>query len=292
MSKTVSVALKAHYALETTTLCRLWQVVRADGTVMGFTDASHDVPYTDAVAGFSNAVTYKANTSMVPSAVRTGSDLAVDNLDAVGMLDSAGITDADLEAGKYDYAAVLELEMNYANASQGSMILRAGRMGEVTRHRDSFVTEVRGKMQFLQQIIGHVYSPSCDADLYDSRCKLVAATYVVANQSVTGVTSARVFAAAGCGSADHLFRYGKITWLTGDNAGLSMEVYDWLTFTMTLKLSMPYAIQVGDTFDAYRGCDKQLASAGGCSGFANVVNFRGFPYLPGTDRLLRYPDAH
>ena len=37
------------------------------------------------------------------------------------------------------------------------------------------------------------------------------------------------------------------------------------------------------------GCDKRLDT---CSDrFANVLNFRGEPYVPGADLLLSYPDA-
>ena len=35
------------------------------------------------------------------------------------------------------------------------------------------------------------------------------------------------------------------------------------------------------------GCDRQHATC--CDRFANVANFRGFPHIPGSDFLLRYP---
>lgn len=37
------------------------------------------------------------------------------------------------------------------------------------------------------------------------------------------------------------------------------------------------------------GCDRQLATCR--DRFANVVNFRGFPHIPGNDFVLRYPKA-
>jgi hypothetical protein len=37
------------------------------------------------------------------------------------------------------------------------------------------------------------------------------------------------------------------------------------------------------------GCDKSLATC--ATRFANMVNFRGEPYLPGIDLLTRYPGA-
>ena len=37
------------------------------------------------------------------------------------------------------------------------------------------------------------------------------------------------------------------------------------------------------------GCDKRLATC--IDRFANVLNFRGEPYVPGQDALTHYPDA-
>ena len=38
-----------------------------------------------------------------------------------------------------------------------------------------------------------------------------------------------------------------------------------------------------------QGCDRQLATCR--DRFANMINFRGFPHVPGADFLLRYPKA-
>jgi hypothetical protein len=37
------------------------------------------------------------------------------------------------------------------------------------------------------------------------------------------------------------------------------------------------------------GCDKRLATC--IERLANVLNFRGEPYVPGSDALMSYPDA-
>jgi uncharacterized protein (TIGR02217 family) len=57
----------------------------------------------------------------------------------------------------------------------------------------------------------------------------------------------------------------------------------------TVKVSMPYAIAPGDAFTVHPGCDKRLATCRDI--FANVLNFRGEPFVPGLDALGRYPDA-
>jgi uncharacterized phage protein (TIGR02218 family) len=50
-----------------------------------------------------------------------------------------------------------------------------------------------------------------------------------------------------------------------------------------LQLEMPYPVAFGDTFEITEGCDKRIET---CASFNNVVNFRGFPHLPGRDRLI------
>jgi uncharacterized phage protein (TIGR02218 family) len=52
---------------------------------------------------------------------------------------------------------------------------------------------------------------------------------------------------------------------------------------------MPFAIQVGDTFTYAPGCDKTRETC--CNKFNNILNFRGFPDIPGMDQYLYYPDA-
>ena len=47
-------------------------------------------------------------------------------------------------------------------------------------------------------------------------------------------------------------------------------------------------IAVGDDFVVRAGCDKRLETCR--DRFANVVNFRGFPHIPGQDTVIRYPN--
>lgn len=90
---------------------------------------------------------------------------------------------------------------------------------------------------------------------------------------------------------------GAITWVTGNNAGRSMEVRDFIADdavtieqTIELFLDMPRDIAVGDTATIYRGCFKRMLLD--CRDiFNNIENFRGEHYVPGPDSLTDYPDA-
>src|SRR5690606_27497244 len=91
------------------------------------------------------------------------------------------------------------------------------------------------------------------------------------------------FAAGWCGG-------GTVTWTSGANAGrraevLSHDLTDGIAI-LTLLEAPVRPIAETDAFVIRAGCDKRLAT---CSAkFANVVNFRGFPHIPGQDAVLRY----
>lgn len=88
------------------------------------------------------------------------------------------------------------------------------------------------------------------------------------------------------------FAVGKCTWLTGANAGVQAEMKAWdeTTSTVTLFLPPTFPIQAGDTLTLTVGCDKRRQTC--IARFANIVNMRGEPYLPGLGKLLDYPSPH
>jgi len=86
---------------------------------------------------------------------------------------------------------------------------------------------------------------------------------------------------------DYVFQYGLLTWTSGRNSGLSKEVdlYTYVGSIIVLVDKMPFTIEVGDEYIVNKGCDKLLFT---CKRkFENVLNFGGFPHLPGEDILLR-----
>lgn len=90
---------------------------------------------------------------------------------------------------------------------------------------------------------------------------------------------------------DGWFALGGLTWTAGSNAGRTQEVKHWTQSTATIELYLPspYAMEVGDRFEVYPGCDKRRDTC--VDKFANIINFRGTPDIPGQDLLTSYPDA-
>lgn len=274
--KTASNNLKTHLQGECLTVCTLWKINRADAQVFGFTDCSHDITYSGTI--------YYAATGHTPSSIKTTSTLSVDNLELQAYLDSSTITESDIQAGLWDYAQVEIMLVNYLSLADGHMMMRKGWMGNVKTGRYNFIAELRGMMQPLQQTIGRVYAPACDAVLGDTRCGVTLASYTVTG-SVTTATSARQFTDTARTEANGYFDGGLITWTSGLNNTYQMEVKTSTSAgVITLQQSMPNATVIGNTYSLSAGCDKLLATCK--TKFNNVVHFRGFPHVPGTDKMV------
>lgn len=98
--------------------------------------------------------------------------------------------------------------------------------------------------------------------------------------TVTAVTSARQFTDSSRVEATGFWQFGKLTWLTGANAGKQIEVKSSTSGgVIELAEQMFFSIQVGDTYTIHAGCDKSLANH--CRDkFDNSDNYGGFPYVP------------
>jgi uncharacterized phage protein (TIGR02218 family) len=272
--KTVSVALLAHMALGTTTLAWCWKVTRTDDQVFGFTSVDRAFTF--------DGVRYEAATGITPSAIEGQVDMAVPNLDLVGMLDSESITVDDLLAGRWDDAEVEVFQVNYKDLSMGKAILATGKIGNVSAGTVGFKAEGRGLAQALQQPVGEVYAAACPANLGDSRCGVDLGP-LTETGTVTSVEGLSAFTDSGLGTDDD--HWGLVTWLTGANAGLRMEVANSQDGAITLHLPMQKPIVVGDTFEIIPKCHKRRTED--CNAkFSNVVNFRGFPDVPLNDKVI------
>ncbi len=273
--QTLTPELTAHLAGEVTTLATCWRITRRDGFSLYFT--SHDA---DVIVDGNR---YQAADSMSPTAVSSSSGLAVDNLEFDGMLSSAAIAEADILAGKYDHAEIEIFMVNYADVSMGKLHLKTGWLGEVTLQGGQFVAELRGLSSRLQQTIGEVYTRTCRANLGDARCGVALSGYTFTG-SVTSAEGAYAFTDTSKTQAAGYFAGGVVSFTSGANAGLSIEVRDFYAGRFGLFLPLPAAIGVGDAFTVIAGCDKQFDTC--VSRFNNAVNFRGEPHVPGTDKML------
>jgi uncharacterized phage protein (TIGR02218 family) len=293
MPRAISTSLKNHKAQPVTTTCKCWKLRRADGTVEGWTEHDVPIPY--------DGVTYQPLPAGTPSNYEQRAGLAAANLE-IEMAYGAG-TEALLRAGVYDYAEVWTFEINWADTSMGILKLAYGRMGEVVIVDHKARCEVRGLAQLLATMIGDVYTPECRKSLGDALCKIDLSGYTHAG-TVSTITSDRIFTIAGAasGKATGYYNYGKITFSSGPNAGLSMQVESQTGDALTLIEPMPFTVAAADAFTLIAGCDRRLETCwtfvnaalqgGGTSegsGLGNRKNFGGYPGLPGMAATMNIP---
>jgi uncharacterized phage protein (TIGR02218 family) len=281
--KSLSPALQAHLDDGTTSLSWCWRISRADGVTLGFTDHDRALAF--------DGTAFEPESGFAASEIRSGSDLAVDAQDAEGVLTSDRITETDILDGCWDNAEVELWRVNWADPGQ-RVLMRRGAVGQIRRGRMAFVAEVRSLAHVLGQTVGRTFQAECDAALGDARCgiDLENPAYKGAG-AVTDLLRDRAFLASGLSAfAAGWFTSGTLTWTSGVNAGRITEVLahdlDGSIATLTLLEAPVRAIAGGDSFVARAGCDKRIATCGGK--FANTVNFRGFPSIPGQDAVLRY----
>lgn len=86
---------------------------------------------------------------------------------------------------------------------------------------------------------------------------------------------------------ENWFDWGVVTFLSGKNAGRSMEVmsHDQSTGVIKVALPLPYQPQVGDIFTITAGCNKTQSVC--ISKFSNILNFRGHPRVPGAGQYFK-----
>lgn len=288
--KAATTEMKAHLAQEVTTLARCWKLIRQDGTAFYFT--AHDVDLT--IGGH----IYKATSGFNSTAISNSADLSVDNLDVQGIFADDAITIEDLRAGLFDYADVYIFFVNWADVTMGVVKLRRGKLGEVTSSPQGFFkAELRGMTQLLQQQIVELYGPTCRADVFDTRCGLIASPAFTSVGHVSAITDkTHIMVVIDTPSAtyannDDWFRFGVLKWTSGDNNGRAIEVKSWNHTTGALEfyLNTGYPVQVADTFTMTPGCDKALATCR--DKFDNLLNMRAESYLPGNDQVFNYPDV-
>lgn len=274
--KTITPQLKAHYALGTTSIARCWKCTRTDARVFAFTNSTRALEV--------NGVLYEATSGISPSALENRMDMSVANMEVAGFLDAASITEADVLRGLWDDAEVEIFEVDYLDVSKGRLILAYGRLGALKTTEAGFFAEIRGLAQFAQQPVGGYYTKTCTANLGDAQCKVDIESMRVSGSVLT--VSTRASFETDLVAAEDVYGAGLLTWVTGENAGAIVEVFDQdVSGNLDLAFAMPDNVAPGDTFTIVPGCRKRRHEDCVIK-FANINNFRGFPDVPLNDRIL------
>jgi uncharacterized phage protein (TIGR02218 family) len=150
--------------------------------------------------------------------------------------------------------------------------------GKIARSKIEF--EVADALYLLNlKLPRRIIQASCPHTLYDANCTAVATNFMSPIMVVLSGTRQQFNTTVTLGQPPPYFTQGYITFLTGQNAGLSFTIKQQLSTTaILLAAAVPLPLANGDTFIAFAGCDKTEATCN--SKFAKLAFFGGTPFVP------------
>ena len=277
-------ALLDHLRTGATHTCTCWAVTRRDGVVHGFTDHDRTLSF--------DGISFSPTAGLSARALASSSGLSVNNSAAVGVLSTVAITEPDIMAGRYDGAAVTTWLVRWDDVAARQVRFR-GTIGEITRGAGGFEAELQGLTEALNQPQGRSYLKTCSAVLGDARCgvNLGDPSFVMTHKLDTA-PQGHVIAMTDHGNYDAgWFEDGLCVVQSGNAAGLQVaiksDVTDGDQRLITLWALFAHPLQAGDTLRFIAGCDKRADTCR--EKFANLINFQGFPDIPGDDWLVSVP---
>jgi hypothetical protein len=252
------------------------------------------VNWKDRQTRYITAIT-KANPGVVTSPLHglvTGDTVTI--TEVVGMTNVNGntytatvLTDNTFSIGVNTTGYSTYLNSGVAKIPETSWNYRKGRIGQVNTSGQMFSSELMGLTKKLEKPLVRPYLPGCAAIFGDSECSLSLVAYTITGTIESVDSSGLVITdTANITAAINIYAYGLLTMTSGDSSGYSMEVKSSTVGTATLQQRMPFGVAAGDTFTLIQGCDKTLATCKDT--YNNVVNFRGFPHMPGQDKVTQY----
>lgn len=288
--RVIPAPLEAALSAEVQRPAMLWLLTNASGGVLRLTGNDQDV----VVPGDG---TYTAALGVVPSSIVSNAGLAVGSMDATGALADAGLAVEDIRAGLWDYAEFRVRTVDWSAPALGFCRESRGWLGQFKYDGFTYTAELRGLADKLNRSKAEIVQPGCHHTLGDAKCTVILGPYSTTS-TVTAVTDQRQFDTGLSGATVNLtpgttgappldyFASGKVIWLTGANAGRSMEIKtSALDGELTLQLPMVGTIAPGDTFTAVAGCGHGFEQCR--NQFGNGINFGGCPEVPGIARLIR-----
>lgn len=263
------------FATELEGVATFWRIHRRDGVALGFTSHDRDLRF--------GGILHRAAPGILPSAIRRTAGLDGDSAEMQGALSHDSISEHDLAAGRFDGARVEVGAVDWESGEHA--ILYNGSIGEIAQEGAGFTAELRSAKALLDADPVPRTSPTCRAAFCGPECGLSATAFTY-RATVSGSEPD-----AGLIAFDHpapsTLLHGTVRWLDGHHAGIRSEVAGIEGDFLSLGTILDPPVAKGTRAILREGCDHTVATC--ANRFANAINFRGEPFLPGNDLLARYP---
>ncbi|MCJ2184716.1 DUF2163 domain-containing protein [Novosphingobium sp. 1949] len=261
------------------TVALFWRVLRRDGVTLGFTTHDGDLWF--------EGILHAASPGMVPSSIRKSAGFETDSAEVEGAITHDSISSADLAAGLFDGAGVQIGLVDWETLE--TRTLYTGTIGTIAQDDGGFHAELVSRKAELALDTVPRTSPTCRASFAGPGCNLNPRRFE--SEVILAALDEDSNAATFTGAPDgDLLIGGFVRWLDGPQAGIAMSVLaDDGAGGLVLDTPLDAATPLGTRALVREGCDHTIQTC--AERFANALNFRGEPYLPGNDLLVRYPSA-
>lgn len=273
------------------TLARCALVVLRDGTEYAFTDHDKDLLVSMSEAAYGQ-VTCQAGQGLIVGDIDLAVGFAADSTEIA--FPFGGIVQLRQVVGRrLNHATVYLFDVDWsATEPLTPYELMKGTINDARAEGPLAVCEVRSQADYWNQVVGELMAPRCGADFADDRCKM---TLDPISCEVTSVISTQQFT-VNLVYPDNYFKYGTLQFTSGGLTGVWVEEVFGYTGSLglvELTTCLPDAPEVGDQLWIARGCSRLkksvVASIPTCASYGNVINFRGYDRVPGSDVYYRMP---
>jgi uncharacterized phage protein (TIGR02218 family) len=271
-----------------------WTITRTDGTVQGFTSLDRALTF--------RGVVHLSCAGMSATAVEVSGIVGGQGSQELrGILSAAGVSETDLYHGLYDGALLESWLVPWENSGGELPVpLIVGVLGQDRHDVNELSIEILTDSAKLQQsALLEIFTPTCRYGFgtqNDARCPVDLTALTVSGTVTSAVVpvspnnaARRIFTDSARGEADRHFDLGQITWTSGANSGASSEIKSFATGQFVLWDATLNPIAPGDGYDATPGCNKSTTDHLRFN--ADLVDFGGFPHVPGIDSISDTPDA-
>jgi uncharacterized phage protein (TIGR02218 family) len=260
---------------ELTSIALCWRLERSDGAGIALT--SHDECLVI------DGTPYVPSPGIVPAAITRSLGLEPQSSEVTGALSAEALEDGDLALGRWDGARARLTAVDWEDPGAPGIQLLGGELGSVSLNGDSFSVELRGAAARLEVQACPATSPECRAHFGDKQCRVdlagrtIGATVVASSDGELTLDT----------PVDAKYLLGRLRYMSGANCGLSTAIIHTVGTIVKVRDLPRAAIEAGCRVELREGCDKRFETC--VERFANAINFRGEPHLPGNDLLTRYP---
>lgn len=253
-----------------------WIFQRPDGA--GFASTSHDRKQV------SGSMTREPDVDLLPSELALYDQLFGSSLELEGGVGSPAFTLVDMQSGRWSGASVQLFTGSWSQEAE-ACLLASGALGRISMQEGRLAMSVDVLPDAARELPCIHTSPECRAVLGDQQCRVdmrsrrLRVTVMALEEDGVVVDNADL----------ERFGMGRLHWISGPQCGLEDMIIVAEKSRLVLRDAVKSSLQIGDRAVLTEGCDGRRET---CSErFANIMNFRGEPDLPGSELLLRYPGA-